>query len=104
MLLSNQYIDVMPAGLSLAVGVLLLFFNVVVFSLMLKKMPLLYGFVTVFWQLFVTIFLLSIVLVLFSQFSYKADVTLAVVAVLIAADVCDIYFSLIGITIRTTKS
>lgn len=104
MILNRHYIDVMPEGLSTALGVLLLYLNVLVFSLMLKKIPLLYGFVTVIWQLFVTIALLSVVLLLFSQYSYKADVTLALVAVLIAADVCDIYFSLLGTTIRTTKT
>jgi CHASE2 domain-containing sensor protein len=99
MVLNKNYIEVMPEGLSFVI----LYFNVVIFSYLLRKMPLAYGAVTILWQLIVTILLLFVVLMLFNYANYKADFTTGIIAVLLAADICDVYFSFAGITRRTTK-
>jgi energy-coupling factor transporter transmembrane protein EcfT len=85
-------------------GFIILYLNVVVFSFFIRKIPLAYGAVTIVWQLFVTILLLFVVLMLFNYVHYKADFTTGIIAVLLAADISDVYFSITGITQRTTRS
>lgn len=104
MVMNKDYIDVMSTELSYLLGFIILYLNVVVFSFFIRKIPLAYGAVTIVWQLFVTILLLFVVLMLFNYVHYKADFTTGIIAVLLAADISDVYFSITGITQRTTRS
>ncbi len=104
MILNQHYIDEMSDELSLIMTLVILFFNVVFFSFFLQKAPLLYGAITVLWQIGVTIALLFLVLAVFNSYSYKLDVTTSILTILIGADIADVYFSLLGTTKRTTNT
>ncbi|MES2766597.1 MAG: CHASE2 domain-containing protein [Bacteroidota bacterium] len=94
MALHGGYIDQMPLWLSLFAAFAICFLNVAGLSYIFKNHNRWFGGETMIFQLLETIGLLFLVVMVFSYFRYKLDLTLAMLAVVLSSTVLDIYYSL----------
>lgn len=95
MALTGDYITAMPFWLSIFSAFVLCFLNVAGLSYIFKNHNKWFGGETMIFQLLETIGLLFLVVMVFSYFRYKLDLTLAMLAVVLSSTMLDIYYSLI---------
>ncbi len=95
MILNRDFIDTMPAFISIAINILLCFFNVVLFSWIYFRFPLWYDGVTKTLQLIETFLLLLLVILFFHWFNYALNFTLGIASILLASDALEVYHSVI---------
>lgn len=95
MILNGKFIDSMGERTAIIVGVLLCFFNVICFSLIYKLLPRWYDGLTKSIQLIEALVLLLIVVLVFHFFSYKLNLTLGIIAVLLAGDSLEVYYGVL---------
>lgn len=95
MILNGDFINTMPAFVSVLVNILLCFLNVVLFSWIYFKFPLWYDGVTKTLQVIETFLLLLLVILFFHWFNYALNFTLGIVSILLASDALEVYFGVI---------
>ncbi len=95
MILSGNYIDSMSNRAAVVTGILLCFFNVLLFSLIYRLLPRWYDGLTKSIQLIEALVLLLITVLVFHFFSYKLNLTLGIIAVLLAGDSLEVYYGVL---------
>jgi CHASE2 domain-containing sensor protein len=95
MILNGNFIESMSERAAILIGVLLCFFNVICFSLIYKLLPRWYDGLTKSIQLIEALILLLIVVLVFHFFSYKLNLTLGIIAVLLAGDSLEVYYGVL---------
>jgi CHASE2 domain-containing sensor protein len=91
MVLNNTPINTMPSWVSILLGVIVCFLNVSLFYYIHDTLPDWYDLYAKFIQLIETILLLFLVITLFQYTNFKLDLVLAVNAVVLSADLLEIY-------------
>ncbi len=91
MVLHHNYINVLPGWLSFILGIFICYFCIVVLHWFFVKYALLYGTTSKFVQLFFTAILLTATVCVFYLYNYKLDFDYAIIAVLLSADLMEIY-------------
>lgn len=91
MIREQNFIDDMPKWLSVFWAIILCILNVALFLYIHEKVPNLYDVFTKICQFVEALLLLLLLLVIFQLFNYKADLTLALAAVLLAGDLLEVY-------------
>lgn len=92
MIMSEDYIDEMSPTASYIMALILLYLNIVLFTLIYKVVPRWYDGLTKLFQLIEAATLFSLNLIVFNYFNYKIDVTFSIIAVLIAGDALEVFF------------
>jgi CHASE2 domain-containing sensor protein len=95
MALHDDYIDAMPLWLSICAAVGICFLNVAGLSYIFKNHSKWFGGETMIFLLFETVALVFLVVMVFSYFRYKLDLTLAMFCVALSSTVLDIYYSFV---------
>lgn len=95
MILNEKFVDVMPEWESILYGVLICYFTVAMLMFVFKKIPLLYGTVGKIIQLAITFVMLYYTVKIFYEENYRLEFGLAIVTVLLAADLLEIYMEFI---------
>lgn len=96
MILNEDYIDVMSDWLSIGTSILLCFLNVYLFTIIYKKKQLWYDGLTKMIQIFEVILILFLIILIFHEFQYKLNITLGIVAILLAGDALEVYQGVIN--------
>ncbi len=91
MIINKDFIGVMGNNTSIFWGIVLCFLNVMLFSLIYYKLPLWYDGLTKLIQLVEVILIFFIIVMVFHYFSYKINITLGIVAILLAGDSLEVY-------------
>jgi len=96
MILDGQYINQMPEWLGMLIGLLLCYLNVCLFTYILgnPKLSPYYGLTKVI-QLLEILVLVGISIYCFANFYYMVDFTLAVLAIILAGDLTEIFIDII---------
>ena len=92
MILTNQHVDQMPEWLAMLIGIILCHLNVVVFHYILHKYAIWYGAWSKAIQLVLSLILVSVILLVFENYNYHIQLTLAIGAILLAGDLVEIWF------------
>ena len=95
MIINGDYINTMSEGAGVIAGIVLCFLNVALFTWIYRKLPHWYDGLTKSIQLIEALLLLIIIVVVFHLFNYKLNLTLGIIAVLLAGDSLEIYFGVI---------
>jgi len=95
MILNNSYIDQMGKNTSYVVAFFMLFFNVLLFTIIYYKYSSWYDGVTKLIQLTQALIFVFLIILFFHWFSYKLDLTLTIIVVLLAGDVLEVYYGFI---------
>ncbi|MGB0523503.1 MAG: CHASE2 domain-containing protein [Flammeovirgaceae bacterium] len=105
MILDENYIDVMSPYLGIALAIILCYLNVALFVFILKKKRLApwYGGISKIIQLLEVVFLVFLTVYFFGSSLYKADTTLAMLAILVSGDLAEIYLDVMGNIFHTHK-
>ncbi len=91
MILNKDFIGVMENYTSIIWGILLCFLNVLLFNLIYYKLPLWYDGLTKLIQLVEVILIFFVLVMVFHYFSYKINITLGIVSILLAGDSLEVY-------------
>ena len=91
MILNSDYINVMSKWQSILGSILLCLLNVYLFTLIYMKKQLWYDGLTKLIQLVEVILILFIIILVFHEYQYKLNLTLGIVAVLLAGDALEVY-------------
>ena len=96
MILEANYVHEIPNWVSVLVAVLVAYLNVAFFIyITTSKYGLWYDIITKIFQLIEVIALVGIIVLLFVQYNQKLDLTLALLAIILAGDVVSIYLGVI---------
>lgn len=95
MILTKSYIDVMPEWIGILIGILVCYISVILLGLVFEKFPLLYGTLGKIVQLGITFILLFISIRTMYYYNYRVDFGPAIVTVLLAGDLLEIYMEVI---------
>ncbi len=91
MILNEDYINVMSDWQSVLAGILLCFLNVYLFTIIYLKKQLWYDGLTKMIQIVEVIVILFLIILIFHEFQIKLNITLGIVAVLLAGDALEVY-------------
>jgi CHASE2 domain-containing sensor protein len=91
MILNRDYINLMPTWLSVLLSVFLCYINVYLFTIIFKHKQLWYDGLTKTIQIAEAIILLYIIILIFHELAYKLNITLGIVAILLAGDALEVY-------------
>lgn len=95
MILNEDYINSMTDNQGLILAILLCFLNVALFSWIYRRIPMWYDGVTKLTQLLeISLLVIGMIYVL-DEFSYKLELTVAIVAVAIAGDALEVYYGVV---------
>lgn len=92
MIMAEDYINEMGEGFAYLLAFVLLYLNIVLFTVIYKVVPLWYDGLTKLIQLIEAATLFTLSLVIFVNFNIKVDVTWAIIAVLIVGDALEVFF------------
>lgn len=95
MILNRDYINYMGDNAGYAFAVFLCFINVALFSLVYKTIPKWYDGVTKLFQLLELGVMVFAVIYVLDEFSYKLEVSLAMVAVALAGDGLEVFYGVV---------
>jgi CHASE2 domain-containing sensor protein len=91
MILNEDYIDEIPEWLQITVAFVICFFNVLLFSWIDRRYPMLYDGLSVFIQIFEIVLVSLSIVYFFDLFSLKLDLTLTIAAMALIGPCFDIY-------------
>jgi hypothetical protein len=80
---------------SIVAGVMLCFLNVLLFSLIYRRIPNWYDGTTKLIQFIEATLLLGLIIYVFYLFNYKLNLTLSIICVLLAGDLLEIYYGVL---------
>jgi len=105
MILDRQTIDEMHPALGIILAIILCYLNVALFVFILKRKRLApwYGGISKGIQLLEVVLLAFLTVLLFGAYLYKADTTLAMLAILVSGDLAEIYMDILGNVFKTHK-
>ncbi|MEO9804657.1 MAG: CHASE2 domain-containing protein [Reichenbachiella sp.] len=92
MIMSESYINEMSENIGYILALVILYLNIVLFTVIYKVMPKWYDGLSKLIQLIEAAALFSLGLFVFNSFNYKIDTTLSIVAVLIVGDALEVFF------------
>jgi len=95
MILSERFVDQMPEWQSFIFSIIICYFTVALLMYVFKKIPLLYGTVGKLIQLGITFILMYITIKVFYEKNYRLEFSLAIIAVLLAADLLEVYMEFV---------
>ncbi|MEQ8303170.1 MAG: CHASE2 domain-containing protein [Cytophagales bacterium] len=104
MILNEDYINVMSEWQSILAGIFLCFINVYLFTVIYMKKQLWYDGMTKLIQIVEVILILFLIIVIFHEFQYKLNITLGIVAVLLAGDALEVYQGVIKNLYRSIEN
>ncbi len=91
MILNKDFIGVMGDTTSIIWAILICFLNVLLFNVIYYRLPLWYDGLTKLIQLVEVLVVFFIIVMVFHYFSYKINITLGIVAILLAGDSLEVY-------------
>jgi fructose-specific phosphotransferase system IIC component len=91
----SDQIDYMSETQGIIFGVILCFFNVLLFTIIYKKIPKWYDGITKIFQLMELAFLYTAMIFVFDWYNYSLNLTLGMVAVALSGDSLEIYHGVI---------
>jgi CHASE2 domain-containing sensor protein len=91
MILNENYINEIPLWMQISIAIVACFFNVLLFSWIDRKFPLLYDGLGVFIQIFEILLVSVVVVYVFHLFSIKMDLTLTMAALALVGPCFDVY-------------
>ena len=105
MILDRNTIDVMHPYLGIFLAIILCYLNVALFVYILKKKRLApwYGGISKIIQLLEVVLLAFLTVYFFGGYLYRMDTTLAMLAILVAGDLAEIYMDIAGNVFHTHK-
>ncbi len=93
MILHQDYVNVLPIWLETSVGIIIVFFNIMFFSVLYRKMSRWYDGLTKMIQLIELMLLLFLIIMFFHWFSLKLNLTLAFAGIGLAGDGLEFFYS-----------
>lgn len=105
MILDEKYINEMPPFVGVLFAIIVCYLNMALFVFILKKKRLApwYGGISKGIQLLEVVILAFLTVTLFGGYLYKADTTLAMLAILVSGDLAEIYMDILGNVFHTHK-
>lgn len=95
MILSDDPVDHMSELWQIVIAVILCFLNVILFSIIYKKIPKWYDGSTKLIQLVELLLFYFLMLQIFDSFNYYVDLTVALVAIALSGDALEVYYGVI---------
>lgn len=95
MILNETYIDPVPTWLKVVLGIIVAYFSVVLLYTAFLAYPLMYGTLSKIIQFVLWISVLFVIVGIFYSYRIKYDADLAVVALLLAGDMVEIYHEIV---------
>ncbi|MEQ8240705.1 MAG: CHASE2 domain-containing protein [Cyclobacteriaceae bacterium] len=95
MILNEDYINTISETQSTAIGIILAFLNVTLFSLIYKKIPKWYDGITKLFQLAEIGAFTFLILYLLDVYSFKLEMGLALVAIGVSGDALEVYYGVV---------
>jgi len=95
MILNEEYIDAMSNFNGMLLGVLLCFLNVAAFSYVYRYHPKWYDGVTKLTQLIEVLLIVTLNIKVLEIFNYKLELTIAMIAIALAGDSLEVYYSVV---------
>jgi CHASE2 domain-containing sensor protein len=95
MILKGNYIDEMPEFWSDVINVVLIFFNIILFTYFYFKMKIFWDGVTLLIMLAEALLFTTVIVYIFDLYDYKLDFTLATVALFLMPNIIELYYGLI---------
>ncbi|MDW3211021.1 MAG: CHASE2 domain-containing protein [Reichenbachiella sp.] len=92
MIMAEDYIDALGDNFAYIMALILLYLNIVLFTVIYKVVPMWYDGLTKLIQLIEAATLFTLNLVIFNYFNLKVDVTFSIIAVLIVGDALEVFF------------
>ncbi len=92
MVLNRDYLDTMTEFQGYVVAIILCIFNVGIFTWIYRKLPLWYDGLTKLIQLTEVIIIMGAIVLVFNWYSYELEVTIAIIAILLAGDALEVLF------------
>jgi len=91
MILHEDYINYLPNFLNALIAFILCYLNVALFLYIADKAKIYYDLITKMWQLVESIALMTIVVILMSNYNLKIEFTFALIAILLSGDLTELY-------------
>ncbi len=91
MVLDEAYINQMNPILGILFGILICYLNVFLFTIIYRRLPRWYDGITKLIQLIEIIILFIVMVIIFSNYDFKLDITLAAAAIALAGDSLEVY-------------
>lgn len=95
MILQEDYVDQMSNAFSIGLAIFICLVNVFLFKIIYAALPKWYDGITKLAQLFQILILVLIMVILFDQFTYKADFTLAIIVIALSGDSIEVYHGVV---------
>lgn len=95
MILQEDYVNTMSRTAGIAFAIFMCLFNVFLFKLVYGALPKWYDGITKIFQLLQVLFLVFVMVWLFSEFTYKADFTLALIVIALSGDSIEVYHGVV---------
>lgn len=95
MVLSDDPVDHMSDFWQVTIAVVLCFLNVILFSIIYKKIPKWYDGSTKLIQLIELLFFYFLMVQIFDSFNYYVDLTIALIAIALSGDALEVYYGVI---------
>lgn len=95
MILSDDPVNIMGENGQLVLAVLLCLFNVILFSVIYKRIPKWYDGLTKLFQLFEILFFYFLMVQVFDSHNYYMDLKIALVAMALSGDALEVYYGVI---------
>jgi len=99
MILNEDYIDKMDESIGWMLAIIACFFNVVLFSLIYKRIPRWYDGITKLIQLMQLLVLMLLNLWIFDTYNYMADLTFAIIVIALSGDSLEVYYGVVKNTL-----
>ncbi len=95
MILNDDYVDTLSDATEIIIGVILCYLNVLLFSVIYRKMGAWYDGLTKLIQVIEVILLLFLIIQLFASYSFKLELSIGLFAVALAGDLLEVYYGVI---------
>lgn len=95
MILYEDYVNVLPPWLEASLGIIIVFFNIMFFSVLYRKLSKWYDGLTKLLQLIELVILLFLIIMFFHWFTLKLNLTLAFAGITLAGDGLEVFYSVV---------
>lgn len=95
MVLDKEFINSMPDWFGIVFGIVMCYLNVILFTLIYKKLPRWYDGLTKIIQLIEVLILFFIMVMVFANFDFKLEITLAAAAIALAGDSLEVFHGVV---------
>ncbi|HLF34142.1 MAG TPA: CHASE2 domain-containing protein [Cyclobacteriaceae bacterium] len=95
MILNRDYVRTFPIWMDAAIGIIIVFFNIMFFTVIYRKLSKWYDGVTKLFQLIELMILLVLIIMFFHWFSLKLTLTFAFYGIALAGDGLEVFYSVV---------